>query len=180
MRNILDKIAKALGYVQAEPLTTENRNLGWALEATKDDLGSLQNRYARLELRCRELSDQAQRLQLAANELLTAKANQIRYGIPIEQAFRAHVSQYKDLESGRYQYQIGVKPIHSLVSFSITNEALEDLKENPEAYARKLVKEKLVPQIELEIARSLRAGVDEAVSRFGGRALRWDELPRRS
>lgn len=167
MRNLLDKIAKALGYVRAEPLTTENRNLGWALEATKDELGSLQNRNARLEAKCRELSDQAKRLQREADELLTAKANQRRYGIPIGQAFSVNVRRHKGLESGLYQYQIGVKPNAAAVSFVISSWALEDLKEQPEVVARRVVLDELVPQLELEIARALKTGADEAVSRLG-------------
>lgn len=165
-------LAQKLGYVRHEELG----DALWEAEMYRADLMSAEAANHRGQVKLEELrqdlrdvrtkelqplEDQLVRYQALANESLTARANQIKYGIPFDQSFGITFQKHKDFARDSEVYTLSIAPKHQRVSFHVNGLLYDSVQDSPEAFVRQAMPA-LIAQFEASLGRELHAAVRDA------------------
>ncbi|MFN3573646.1 MAG: hypothetical protein ACK4TR_08975 [Phenylobacterium sp.] len=149
--------ADRLGYIPADRLYAQVR----ANEELISQLESAELEAARATAAANVAEKQAARYQQLADESLSARANALKYGLPLSQAFEFEAVRYPSPHFGGDLYRLTIRPRSTSVSFVVTRETVAAMRDAPEVCARNAMQQ-LIPTFERELGRAFSEGATAA------------------
>lgn len=167
MKRWITALLRRLGYVPASEVSALRDQLGAqrkslretesALLAMTATAERLERRVSRLTQEREQAEKQATRYQAMADELITMRANSLKYGLPMAEMFSADLIQETRPDLERDIYRVTISPRCQNLSFAVDRYILTDMMEVPELLARR-IRNELFPAFERDLARAF-AGV---------------------
>lgn len=163
MKRWITALLRRLGYVPASEVATLEALLSAEKQRREEADARFgvtykmsQNLDDRIEALSQELdaaNKQAARYQAMADELLTMRANSLKYGLPMAGMFSAELIQEYRPDVDRDVYSVTIRPKRHTLSFAVDRYVLTDMLEVPELLARR-VRNEVVPAFERDLARA--------------------------
>ncbi|MFN3582798.1 hypothetical protein [Phenylobacterium sp.] len=154
MRSPFDRLvgwlADRLGYVPAASLHAQVA----ANERLIEQLEDAERAEMRARADAEDLERQNARLQVLADAVLTARANSLKYGLPLDQALELEFNSERMLDRDLVVYRLSIRPKASTIQWAVTSQTMAELRDAPEVFARRVMKD-LIPRFERSLGRAL-------------------------